>query len=382
MVLRAFFDESGTDPKENKALILGGFIGKVEEWERASDAWDECLRQNPSIKYFSHNEAQSLDGQFSRFRRETADAKVLTLAKIIARFAIRGIAASVSHSWFVHRDSKAAKGMIGSRAYDWGFNTVTSGVLRYVDECAPGDEKVDFVFDERSELDGCIQMFNQMKANPFFASSAMRRAGQCSAGDDEEIAALQMADLLAWEFSKVIETKIRGDAFNLIVSGNHIVHLPCQPPRNLPDVLKIQKLGNAIKQKAINVLVRMKKSSPSAVNGGDRGEQTAQELVLEQEYFRQLVLEQEYFRLQWNRLITQFHDDEDFQKFLARYVPVKQMNQDKEFERFDSTMRKLIKVPHSDIKEALDAEKKAKDQKKKRKAKKPSASDRASSDKD
>jgi hypothetical protein len=44
-----------------------------------------------------------------------------------------------------------------------------------------------------------------------------------------------------------------------------------------------------------------------------------------------------------------------------------------EFDKFDSTMRGLLRVPHSEIKAKLDAEKKAK----KRKAKKPSASDHA-----
>jgi hypothetical protein len=44
-----------------------------------------------------------------------------------------------------------------------------------------------------------------------------------------------------------------------------------------------------------------------------------------------------------------------------------------EFDKFDDTMRELLKVPHSEIKAKLDAEKKAK----KRKAKKPSASGRA-----
>jgi hypothetical protein len=46
-----------------------------------------------------------------------------------------------------------------------------------------------------------------------------------------------------------------------------------------------------------------------------------------------------------------------------------------EFERFDSTMRKLMKVPHSTIKAKLEAEKAAK----KRKPKRTSASGRASS---
>ncbi len=42
----------------------------------------------------------------------------------------------------------------------------------------------------------------------------------------------------------------------------------------------------------------------------------------------------------------------------------------KEFQRFDETMRKLVAVPHSEIKAKLNAEKA---QKAKRKAKKPSA---------
>jgi len=45
----------------------------------------------------------------------------------------------------------------------------------------------------------------------------------------------------------------------------------------------------------------------------------------------------------------------------------------KEFEHFDRTMRDLMKVPHSEIKAKLDAEKGAK----KRKPKKTSASGRA-----
>jgi len=43
----------------------------------------------------------------------------------------------------------------------------------------------------------------------------------------------------------------------------------------------------------------------------------------------------------------------------------------KEFDKFDRTMRELIQVPHSEIKAKLDAEKSAK---KRKKAKKSSAS--------
>ena len=50
-----------------------------------------------------------------------------------------------------------------------------------------------------------------------------------------------------------------------------------------------------------------------------------------------------------------------------------------EYDNFDRTMQKLIKVPHSAIKAKLDEEKRAKQ---KRKPKKTSAADRASGEKD
>jgi hypothetical protein len=52
-----------------------------------------------------------------------------------------------------------------------------------------------------------------------------------------------------------------------------------------------------------------------------------------------------------------------------------------QFSNFDKTMKKLISVPHSEIKAQLDAEKAAKKAKRKTK-KKSSASDRASREKD
>src|SRR6476660_6781390 len=100
LVFRAFFDESCLDPTKYKSLVFGGFLGKVEEWERASEAWDKCLHQSPSIEYFKHSEAMELDGQFIKFNRSSADAKVTALAKTLTDFKLLGVYVSVSFSWF------------------------------------------------------------------------------------------------------------------------------------------------------------------------------------------------------------------------------------------------------------------------------------------
>lgn len=53
------------------------------------------------------------------------------------------------------------------------------------------------------------------------------------------------------------------------------------------------------------------------------------------------------------------------------------MSKSREYDNFDHTMRELMKVPHDEIKAALDAENTEKERRKKRKAKKPSSSDHA-----
>ncbi len=359
-MLRAFFDESGTNPKVNKALVVGGFLGSVEEWERASDAWDECLHGHPSIEYYSHKEAQSLAGQFVRFNRTSADAKTLALADTISRFSIIGVCATVLYRWFVQRDAEAARGIMGTRVYDWGFLTATSGVLQYADVYDPGDEKVDFVFDARTELSACIGIYNEMKMNPFFLKSVMRRAGECSPGDDKQIAALQMADLLSWEFSKAGETRTKSAALNLIIEKNKIIHLPCLPPRQLPDTLRLQKFAAQVHAEAINFLRRTKE------NASDRF--SSEKDVLKE--LNALKVHEAYYMLEQARVFSQLGADKDYQSFLREYLAT--MQDESEFENFDRTMHDLMNVSHDELKAELEAEQAAKKSKRKAK-KKPSA---------
>jgi hypothetical protein len=86
------------------------------------------------------------------------------------------------------------KGLLGSRIYDWAFGGAVKLVLEHMHD-QPLDEKVDFVFDLRNELRANIDNFNAMKGQSIF-DELMSHAGECSPGDDRQIVALQMADLL------------------------------------------------------------------------------------------------------------------------------------------------------------------------------------------
>jgi Protein of unknown function (DUF3800) len=240
MALRAVFDESGTDPR-GPAFVMGGFLSTVKEWELAVDAWNACLHQPPSINAFHHVEAQNRSGDFRGWSKEDCDAKVLSLAWTIARFGLQGFVTIISHSWFVPRDKRASFGMFGSRIYDHAFLRVVSCVTDYVHRAVPGDDKVDFIFDRRPELKQCIRVYEELR------ESSWRRSGSCLPGDDKSNVALQMADLLAGEFLKIVETQKKSVAVACINTAQPVFHLRCTPPKWFPQMLALHGFGQSVK---------------------------------------------------------------------------------------------------------------------------------------
>lgn len=308
-VFKAFFDESG-GPESSKALIMGGFLGRAEEWERASEAWDECLHQAPAIEYFKHREAQGLNGQFKGWDRPGADKKVLALATVISRFDLLGMCAIVPFGLFDGRDPKITQGMMGTRAYDWGFAGVVKCVLQHMRETTPLTERVDFVFDNHSALRANINVFYMMKEDPFF-EAMMSRAGQCDPGDDKEIVALQMADLLAWEFSNHGKTQTMGDAFKLIRESNRIAYMRCDPPPQTNPTMRLFQLHHEVRAEAIEFLKQIKKPREGL---------TVEEIT---QQVNDLFMRETYANVELGRLLLCLDADEEYQAFKRNYLDSK-----------------------------------------------------------
>ena len=274
MAMQAFFDESAISPTEGKVLVMGGYLGTVEEWDRVVAEWDECLHRHPKIEYFKSDESRHFSGEFYRFSADATEQKRLALAEIIGRSNLQGFCASVHHKWFEDRDPKATKGMVGSRVYDWGFMTSTSGVLQYAKIVHPG-EIVDFVFDKRNELRGCIAEYEKLKSLedcPW--SDVMSCAGVCVPGDDKKVMALQMADLLAGEFSNMANGANQPtEVWKTLTRIHSVAHLPCQLPPAVIPIVALRALGKEIQDKAGDFLRRFygeKERSASLLN--DLGE--------------------------------------------------------------------------------------------------------------
>jgi len=119
VALRAFFDESATSSKDGPFLIMAGYVGAVEEFEDASNFWHRHLKASPSVQYFHHKDGSS-------------QGKILPLAEVIGSHDLQGFVITMPHAPFCNRDSSAAKGMFGSRVYDWAFVYAVSNVLGWV----------------------------------------------------------------------------------------------------------------------------------------------------------------------------------------------------------------------------------------------------------
>jgi len=121
-MLRGFFDESNRNSKDEHFLIAG-WTGAVEEWEKFTTAWNECLTSSPAIRYFKMSEANVLNGEFQRFTRQMADAKKMALAKVISIHDLRGYLSSANHQIMANKP-KELKKMMATRLYDWVFMNI------------------------------------------------------------------------------------------------------------------------------------------------------------------------------------------------------------------------------------------------------------------
>jgi hypothetical protein len=222
-MLRGFFDESNKNPKE-VTFILAGWTASVEEWERFSEAWQACLLEEPSLDYFKSSEARS-------------DPKRIDLANVIASHPLRGYVATVKHEILSNKPKqfRLLKGMAGMRVYDWALVGIVERIL--VDYLDRGEqsEKIDFVFDDCTELAACIESYRLQK--PKWPPSMQHIAGMIAPGDDQNIAGLQAADLFAGEHSAYLRTGQK-DAVYMALASVPIVEFPIPPPPVMESLLQ------------------------------------------------------------------------------------------------------------------------------------------------
>ena len=225
LMFRGYFDECNKNAADVR-FIMSGWIGRVEQWEVFTDAWQTVLSDKPAIEYFKGSEANTLGDEFLRFSSPDRDAKKLALAEVIRNSGMQGYVVTVPHDILGEKPSQLKKWM-GTRVYDWAFMALVPKVI--IDLLERGERsKVDFVFDGCSELRACIESYERQRNE--WPPSMRAIAGEVIPGDDKILAGLQAADFLAGEHSVYLETGNKEAAYlSLENASSPIVEFPASP---------------------------------------------------------------------------------------------------------------------------------------------------------
>ena len=201
-VAQGFIDDSGSEPSK-PIFVLAGFLSDVERWERFSDKWQERLHERPSIAYFKMQEANSLKGQFLRWKERDRNLKVRQLIQIIRHHVAMRV--SCSMEWNDYRD--ILKGRVrphaNDRPYFFLFYRIIANVIGFqMENNIP--EPVDFVFDQQGKIGKRALLWydwilknRSPQLRPYFGDPPIFR-------HDDKVLPLQAADTLAWQIRRQI----------------------------------------------------------------------------------------------------------------------------------------------------------------------------------
>jgi len=232
VMLRAFIDETGNDPKE-PVFNFAGWVSKVTEWDHFSDAWHEELHRTPPIEYFKHHEAKSQTGQFEGWSRADCDEKILSLAKVIVKHDVYGAATGVRNQVIAGLLKKAIPSvktvrsvLHASRPYDWCFHSIISIILQH--QVNQGEkDKVDFIFDEGDRaFEDCARLYREYREKWPFPPAMGAIAGMVSTGNNKLIMPLQAADLLVGGSTAKLRGQNTDIGYRLLATEKKILFCP------------------------------------------------------------------------------------------------------------------------------------------------------------
>lgn len=203
MSMKAYFDESGDDPRD-KIYVLAGWVADDAVWSEFRAAWNRVLA-NSGLQYFKHNEARALKKQFEGRSEAARDEVIQQLVEVICSHELIGLICSFKHPLFqlLLSESQIPRNVLKKMAYGgysspyyFCFHLAVSQLLRYLVEERHVTESVNFVFDDRTDaLKACIKLYDRIQEPMPAEIKAV--AGSATAGDDRVEPALQAADLLA-----------------------------------------------------------------------------------------------------------------------------------------------------------------------------------------
>lgn len=229
LLLRAYFDDSGNDPK-SPVFVLAGYLASSEQWQRFSDEWQSALDlSEPSpLPKLRMDDAMCLRKKKSPFYGWTEyqrDERLKKFVSPINRHVEHGFCFIVPlHAWKETYKSDAWPKTF-DRPYRLLFFDAIAAVTKTVRQMGLGDT-IDIVFDSQDN----IKESDFMDAYEIFERLCPENLKGICLGfpqfqRDDEILPLQACDMLAWHFRQEYERQFEGEHNKKYPSNTFLANL-------------------------------------------------------------------------------------------------------------------------------------------------------------
>jgi hypothetical protein len=203
-VLKAYFDDSGEEEDaQHKVCSVGGYVGTALEWASVEEAWRAVLVEfgvkSLHMKYFAHNLKE-----FEKFKTDETNRRkfLMSLISIIRDSTLVGVA-SILRLADLRRFNKERGLSVGS----YSLNLYTNMAQIY--QHWP-DDIVEVVIDRVVKHGPKAELARQYAETDAYypnCGDKIQLIPLQKGVSADDIPALQLADFVAWEARKDIDTK-------------------------------------------------------------------------------------------------------------------------------------------------------------------------------
>lgn len=197
-MLELYIDDSASDSRVDKRLVLAGYIQSAEAWKRFTEDWKAELDRPPMLK------SLHMTSSFHGWPEHAREAKINALVAVLTRYQPLSIECSISRA--VHANALRPHAPHDLRhPYFPCFVGIMYGVARTVAE-EGFSGPVQLIFDEQGNVgtEAAVWYVPLKHMDPML----VRVLGdEPRFENDDEVVPLQAADMLAWYVRRCTEAR-------------------------------------------------------------------------------------------------------------------------------------------------------------------------------
>ena len=148
MYFRGYFDDSGSD-HQSPIYVVAGLIATPEVWAEFEIDWKGVLSKSPCISSLHMADANALVGEFSEISREMKNEKLLALANLFTKHALKRIDTSMLRTDFDELINKSVPDNNFNDPYFLCFYKIITSLVREPSHCISCFQ---FFFDDQGQV--------------------------------------------------------------------------------------------------------------------------------------------------------------------------------------------------------------------------------------